>query len=348
MVTVSVCMIVKNEAAILSRCLDSLQGIYDELIIVDTGSTDRTVEIAKSYTDKVYSFPWVNDFSAARNESLRHATSDYLYVVDADEVLTPEGRKLLSEYKNHLLEKENPDIVQMYYTNQLSFNTVYNYDEELRPKLYKRSAGFRFENPVHEAVRVLDSHKVLTSEIRIKHLPQSLHGSRDLAIFVEKYGKEDSPSMNAHLTDQYARELFICGQAADFYDAETAFLHVLQDPNAEEAMLKKAALVLMQLGAFRGNLPELMKYSLKVLAMEGCSEAFCILGDYYYENGDFEEAAIWYYNAAYEVLPLLTIRAGKELPLTGLVKTYQALGLPEVAADYESQLNSNGANGSLL
>ena len=67
MVTISVCMIVKNEADILARCLDSLSGLYEELIIVDTGSTDETKEIAAQYPDQIYDFVWCNDFAAARN-----------------------------------------------------------------------------------------------------------------------------------------------------------------------------------------------------------------------------------------------------------------------------------------
>ena len=69
MVTFSLCMIVKNEERVLERCLNSIADLMDEIIIVDTGSTDRTKEIASNYTDKIYDFEWVNDFSKARNFS---------------------------------------------------------------------------------------------------------------------------------------------------------------------------------------------------------------------------------------------------------------------------------------
>ena len=92
MATVSVAMIVKNEEKILDRCLDSLQGIYDELIIVDTGSVDNTKDIAHKYTDKVYDFEWCDDFSAARNYAFSKCTMDYIYTADADEVLDQENR----------------------------------------------------------------------------------------------------------------------------------------------------------------------------------------------------------------------------------------------------------------
>ena len=85
MATVSLCMIVRNEEDVLGRCLESVKDIVDEIIIVDTGSTDRTKEIAGRFTNTVYDFPWIDDFSAARNFSFSKATMDYQMWLDADE-----------------------------------------------------------------------------------------------------------------------------------------------------------------------------------------------------------------------------------------------------------------------
>ena len=127
MISISLCMIVKNEERVLERCLQSLQGLMDEIIIVDTGSTDRTKEIAKKYTDKIYDFTWIDDFSAARNFSFSKATKEYIYVADADEVLDQENYEKFKQLKQVLLPEI--DIVQMYYSNQLEYNTTYNYDK---------------------------------------------------------------------------------------------------------------------------------------------------------------------------------------------------------------------------
>jgi glycosyltransferase involved in cell wall biosynthesis len=98
--TLSLCMIVKNEEEYLPQCLESVKSIVDEMVIVDTGSTDRTVEIAESFGAKVFHHPWNNDFAEARNVSLRRATCDWILVLDADEVIAkrdlPRIRPLLS------------------------------------------------------------------------------------------------------------------------------------------------------------------------------------------------------------------------------------------------------------
>ena len=110
MIQISCCMIVKNEEKILARCLESIADLMDEIIIVDTGSDDRTKEIAAGYTDKIYDFEWVDDFSAARNFAFSKATKDYIYSADADEVVDEENRQRFRELKQIILPEI--DIVQ--------------------------------------------------------------------------------------------------------------------------------------------------------------------------------------------------------------------------------------------
>ena len=92
---VSLTMIVKDEEENLPHCLESVRGMFDEIVVVDTGSTDRTVEIARSFGAKVFDFAWVDDFAAARNEALSHATGDYAFWLDADDVVEPDEREKL-------------------------------------------------------------------------------------------------------------------------------------------------------------------------------------------------------------------------------------------------------------
>jgi glycosyltransferase involved in cell wall biosynthesis len=178
-------MIVKNEEAILSRCLDTVADLVDEIIIVDTGSTDKTKKIAARYTDHIYDFKWIDDFSAARNFAFSKATKEYIYTVDADEVISPENQQRFLQLKASLLPEI--EIVQMIYGNQLQFGTVYNYDEEYRPKLFKRLREFVWQEPIHEMVRL--EPVIYDSDIVITHLPTSPHGSRDLKNFRKQTGE---------------------------------------------------------------------------------------------------------------------------------------------------------------
>src|SRR3989344_5073579 len=103
MSTISLCMITKNEEQFLEQCLNSVQELVDEIIIVDTGSTDKTKEIAAKFTDKIFDFKWGDVFSKARNESLKQATKDWILVLDADEQLDQDG---IREVKKSVLNEE--------------------------------------------------------------------------------------------------------------------------------------------------------------------------------------------------------------------------------------------------
>jgi glycosyltransferase involved in cell wall biosynthesis len=88
-------MIVRDEEKNLSHCLESVSGVFDEVVVVDTGSSDRTVEIAQEFGARVFEFTWIDDFAAARNEALAHATGDYAFWLDADDVVDPTEREKL-------------------------------------------------------------------------------------------------------------------------------------------------------------------------------------------------------------------------------------------------------------
>ena len=102
MCTISLCMIVKNEEANLSKCLSSIKDIVDEIVVVDTGSNDATKEIARRFTDKVLDFDWVDDFSKARNYAFEQATKDYILWLDADDVLLEPDQIKMARLKETL------------------------------------------------------------------------------------------------------------------------------------------------------------------------------------------------------------------------------------------------------
>lgn len=333
MVTISLCMIVKNEEEILARCLDSLEGLYDEAIIVDTGSTDKTKEIALKYTDKVYDFEWVDDFSAARNFAMDKATCDYVYMADADEVLDEENRIKFMLLKKAMIEEI--EIVQMKYCNQLSQGTVYNFDDEYRPKLYKRVRSFTFVDPVHEVVRTQPL--VFDSEIEIRHMPTSLHSARDIKTFEKAIKREGN--LSSRLIPMYAKELLMCGSAEDFEAAHDYFRGLFDNPEGvSDDNLKVVYIMLAKIYAVRKDVKGLMTFALKEMVGEGSSEMCQILGQFYEECDELNEAAMWYYNAAYETAPYLAIRYARELPFEGMIRISHKLGKTADEEYFRSEL----------
>ena len=321
MVTVSLCMIVKNEETVLARCLDSIHKLMDEIIIVDTGSTDRTKEIAARYTNKIYDFTWTSDFSEARNFSFSKASMDYIYAADADEVLDESNQRLFALLKEAMLPEI--EIVQMKYTTKNEFNTVLNFKEEYRPKLFKRLRQFSWIDPIHETIRTKPV--VFNSDIEITHLPYSLHNKRDFRGFLFTFERDGYLSKKLHR--MYAKELLMTGDAADFESAIPVFLHTLNDPGATEEMRKEASCVLAHAYREAEQTNAFFKLALKDMVTTPCSEICYELGEYFYAAKDYDEAIIWYYNAAYETLAVLNIHTNGDLPLHRLSECYEKLTL---------------------
>lgn len=139
--SISLCMIVKNEERCLERCLNSVQNIVSEIIIVDTGSTDRTIEIAKQFTDKVYSFEWTNDFSEARNYALDHATGEYILHLDADEYLY--------EGVENLQRELNKAYYFLRIRNELGMGRTQTHQFV---RLFRNQPSMRYEGKLHEQI----------------------------------------------------------------------------------------------------------------------------------------------------------------------------------------------------
>ncbi len=332
MITISLCMIVRNEEKVLDRCLGSIADLVDEIVIVDTGSTDSTKEIAKKYTDRIYDFEWVDDFSAPRNYAFELCGSDYIYTADADEYLDEENRFKFKALKEGL--DPEVEIVQMYYGNQLENGTVYNYDKELRPKLFKKFREFRWIERVHETVR--ESPVVYDSDICIIHKPDRPHAERDFRIF-RKMAEEGEELSNRSL-EFYAKELFISGRDQDFLDAEDYFTKVADGDETKPDMLKTAICVIAKAAAIRKDPLKMYKYAVKAVVSDPCSEICFLLGDYYEGLKDYKEAAVWYFNAGFETHAILDIKYEQELPLKRLVGIYKTLGMKDVAKEYETVL----------
>lgn len=193
-------MIVKNEEAILARCLDTVKDIVDEINIVDTGSSDRTVEIAKQYTDRVFFFEWIGDFAAARNESFKYATKDYILYLDADDVILEEDRVKLKKLKKTL--DPTVDSVSMYYdagTDEYG-NVTLRYR---RNRLVKRENNFRWKGDCHQYLEVRG--KTINVDIAITHKKIRHAVGRTVSIYEKKIERGDIFTPRDHF--YYGNEL---------------------------------------------------------------------------------------------------------------------------------------------
>lgn len=201
-ITISLCMIVRNEEDTLARCLDSVKGIPDEIVIIDTGSTDRTKEIARQYTDLVIDFAWIDDFSAARNFAFSNATMDYILWLDADDVLDSADRGKFLELKKTL--DSDHAVVNMPYL--LSFDQFGKVNFSLRRnRLVKRSNNFRWIGAVHEYLEV--NGPVLNSDICVTHGHTGKDRSdRNLRIYEKRLSK--GATFSPRDLFYYANELF--------------------------------------------------------------------------------------------------------------------------------------------
>jgi tetratricopeptide (TPR) repeat protein len=146
--TLSLCMIVKDEAQMLPRCLAAVASAVDEIVIVDTGSTDATVEIAKSFGAKVIDFEWTGSFSEARNVSFEAATGDWVMYLDADEVLVSDDVEQLRSLTGRTW-REAFYLVETSYTGELGDGGAL-VNNALR--VFRNRPEYRFKDRLHEQI----------------------------------------------------------------------------------------------------------------------------------------------------------------------------------------------------
>lgn len=172
--TLSVCMIVKNEEKYLGDCLESIRNIADEIIVVDTGSTDNTIAIAETYGARVYHHEWEDDFSAARNETLMHATKDWILYIDADERLDKESANSLKDVIS-ISGNEVGAIICIIEAKQKNLNGTEDIHRGGYPRLF-RNYGYpriKFHGKVHEqiinSIKKLGKESIISS-LKINHI----------------------------------------------------------------------------------------------------------------------------------------------------------------------------------
>ena len=296
---ISLCMIVKNEESFLPGCLESVKNIVDEIIVVDTGSTDRTVEIAKSYGAKVYHFKWQNDFSSARNEALKHATGEWILVMDADERLLPGQEGKIRRYINLGYDGIYVKIVNKDKNGKIE--SFANY-----PRLFRKKEGVKFKGKIHEQIgqSIVDSGgKLVVSDIVIEHLgygqdeeTMERKFKRNLAILEDEI--KENPN-NAFAYYNIGVIQILLGNTDDGLSSLKKALSIPPEKSNLNDGVRAVIHNIMGKAEFRRKNYELSIKSFKNslnIAPDQITAPF-YLGENYYEIGDYQSAVTNYLKA---------------------------------------------------
>src|SRR3989344_1789297 len=294
--TVSLCMITKNEEKYLEQCLNSIKDIVDEIIVVDSGSTDKTKEIAKKFKAKIFDFKWSDDFSEARNESLKHATKDWILVLDADETIDKDD---LNKIKEIVKDKET-DAFQLLQKNYANDNSVAGFVREKDNKsyagwygsfivrLFKNNKDYRFEGTVHESIEPSvesKNGKIALANVSLHHYgnsnPEIVKKKRE--VYLELCKKKVKLDKNSH--SYY--ELGV------LYKENNDFGNAIRSLKKAVELDSKHRLALFELGVIneqQKNYDDAIKYYTESLRVKNDSEAYQNLGVCYMNKGKYKEA----------------------------------------------------------
>ena len=281
----SVCLIVKNEQEVIGRCLNCVSKFADEIIVVDTGSTDGTIGEARKFTEDIYFFKWCDDFSAARNFAFEKATCEYVMWIDADDVVTDENCLKIEE----LVQKKDFDMAFLLYVT--AFNGGKPSFFYYRERIMRRNMNYSFAGAVHEAVCPYG--KIIYSDAEIHHKKiKEGEPLRNLTILQKQI------SSGAELDERsefyYGRELMFNGM----YRESAAVLEHFLTRNGWIENKIEACLNLYRAYAMLGESERAYNSVLRsFMFAPPRSEACCILGGKFFDEGDSLSAIYWYENA---------------------------------------------------
>lgn len=334
MATISLCLIVKNEEKYIARCLDSIAGLVDEIIVVDTGSTDRTMEIASGYTSRVYSYPWTDDFSDARNYSFSKATMDYCMWMDADDVLEKTEKEKFLQFKQSL--PPDTDIVMMKYYTAFDEAGIPSFSY-FRERWIRNSSRYRWVGAVHEVIP--PKGKVLYSDIAICHKKTGAGDpDRNLRIYWKML--DEGKALEPRQQYYYGRELYYHEKYEEAVSVFEQFL--LSSDGWIENKIEACSICAdcyFRLGKEQAALTTLLRsMSFDLPRAELC----CEIGKYFLEHGNYHVAVYWYEAALHTprneyacgfVLP----DCYDYIPLLQLCVCYDKMGDQQKAKEYNER-----------
>lgn len=328
-------MIVRDEEAVLPRCLESVKDLVHEMVVVDTGSVDSTPDIIQKYTGKVPRFTWVNDFAAARNYSFSLCTGDFIIWLDADDVIPEEEVRKIRN-----LDFSGKELIISPY--------IYNHDEfgndDLvvpRERIIKRSLGDKWEGRIHEYFPMTSPHQYV-SDFKVHHYRRHVSSDRNIGI-LEEIVKGGNPLPGAIVPGVDSRYVLYLGREyQDMGRHEEAIPYLQEFVDRRDGFWEYIFNAYYRLGQCHFILHN---FEAGLRAIYQCieieprqSEPYCLLGDYYSNKGEFRKAIHWYEVATQiqrpaELLSSYQPKFYTWLPYLNLCLCYNQIGEVDKAYD---------------
>ena len=288
---ISAAMIVKDEESMLAECIESFREAVDEIVIVDTGSTDRTVDIAKEYRVKLYHYKWKDDFSAARNYSISKATGDWVMIIDADERI---AREDIPKIRSAKWQEEYDAVCFTVFSSLPGQLGDANFGKHYSPRLFKNRPDIYYYGIVHNLLNVPD--KIAVSEIKNYHLGYDL----DKEKMQKKFERSITlllKQLEEHPDDAFVlmntAQMFLSrnhSEEAERYAKECVRL-LEEDPKDQEHLLLMGLYQLSLVYLRRQDFKECEKYCMKALdRKENYIDPMLNLGICYFQSQDYDKA----------------------------------------------------------
>lgn len=287
-ITLSLCMIVKDEEKTLERCLKSVITFIDEIIIVDTGSKDKTKEIAKKFNAKIFDFEWVNDFAKARNYTFSKATKEYILWLDGDDFIERDSIKKIEKLVRNFDKKIDFVSGEYILLRDAKGNVSYSLR---RNRIVKREANFKWIGHVHEYLEVFGNG--ISGDFAIEHGKIKEYTNRNLQIFKEMDEKGEEFT---------ARDIFYYGN--ELYDNllfEEAIIKYRKFLETEQGWIedqKTAYYKIINCYKSLNKQNEIPNVAFESFLIDTPTATICCaLGDYFVEKNLYIQAIFWYRNA---------------------------------------------------
>lgn len=324
MPTLGLAMIVKDEEKTLPRLLKSAEGVFDELVIVDTGSKDKTKDIARSFGAKIYDFTWIDDFSAARNFSFSKVTSQWVMWLDADDEIVDTDRSRLLELKKHLGDADAYLMSYNYAQDQDGKPLVRFY----RHRILRNDGRVAWKCPIHEHMVIPPGFREAMTNVTVTHRRglEAATQDRGRNIRLLRKAVKDDPS-SQRMKFYFGKELYSEGE---FQECVKTLEDYLLKGDWHENMVNAHHFLALAYAATK-EMEKAIDACVRGIRLDPrWAEFYCVIGQIYYDRGDWSRAAQWFEIARRLPVPgtwgTVMMESYTWMPADRLTKCYAEMG----------------------